>query len=67
MDLRRNMASAGPTHLIFLLDLSIVCSGKIILVLNSLYLLLNVDTQWANWNNYVEYYSMAHMVRNVYV
>lgn len=46
------MASAGPTHLIFLLDLSIECSGKIILVLNSLYLLLNVDTHWANWNNY---------------
>ena len=46
------MASAGPPHLIFLLDLSTECLGKLILVLNSLYLLLNVDTHWENWKNY---------------
>jgi len=52
MEFRRNMTSADAPHLIFLFDLSIECSGKIILVLNSLYLLLNVDTHWENWKNY---------------
>ena len=51
MDSRRNITSASPPHLIFFLDLSVECSGKIILVLNSLYFVLNVDTHWENWKN----------------